>query len=167
VHCFGCFTPRTPLDRYKKPCFPTVFYLIISVFWSCLRVIIRKNFVTIDDQFLLTMKNTTLAPNGELIITPAATSSAADFNFLVGTHRVHHKKLKSRLNDCSEWIEFDGSHTQEILLNGMGNLEQQKMITVEGEPIEGIALRLFSPVTKLWSIYWADSKAGGQKNSNA
>jgi hypothetical protein len=106
------------------------------------------------------MKNTTLTSNGELIIRPSSTSSAADFNFLVGKHRVHHKKLKSRLNNCIEWIEFEGTHTQEMLLNGIGNLEQQKMITVDAELIEGIALRLFDPVTKLWSIYWADSKIG-------
>lgn len=106
------------------------------------------------------MKNATLNAKGELIITPTATSSKADFNFLVGAHRVHHKKLKSRLNNCTEWIEFDGTHTQEILLNGMGNLEQQKMTTVDGDPIEGIALRLFDPASKLWSIYWADSKIG-------
>lgn len=105
------------------------------------------------------MKNATLSPSGELLITPSATSSAADFNFLVGRHTVHHKKLKSRLDNCREWMEFNGTHTQEILLNGMGNLEQQKTITADGEPIEGIALRLFDPDSRLWSIYWADSKA--------
>jgi hypothetical protein len=106
------------------------------------------------------MKSAIVNPSGELIITPSASSSAGDFNFLTGAHRVHHKKLKSRLNNCTEWVEFDGTHTQEILLNGMGNLEQQKMSTVDGEPIEGIALRLFNPTEKLWSIYWADSKIG-------
>ncbi len=106
------------------------------------------------------MKNATLTPTGELILTASGSSSAADFNFLHGAHQVHHKKLKSRLTNNTKWVEFTGTHTQEALLNGMGNLEQQKMITVDGEPIEGIALRLFNPVTRLWSIYWADSKVG-------
>jgi hypothetical protein len=58
------------------------------------------------------MKNASLTPSGELVITPAATSCPADFNFLVGAHQVHHKKLKSRLNSCTEWVEFEGTHTQ-------------------------------------------------------
>ncbi|MBL0260282.1 MAG: hypothetical protein IPQ10_04295 [Saprospiraceae bacterium] len=31
--------------------------------------------------------------------------------------------------------------------------------TFDGELFEGIAIRLFNPQTKLWSIYWADSNA--------
>ena len=106
------------------------------------------------------MKNAYLNNNHELIITPSPTSSAADFNFLVGVHCVHHKKLKSRLTNSNEWIIFDGTHTQELLLNGIGNLEQQQMTAPDGKPMSGIALRLFNPETRLWSIYWADSQSG-------
>jgi hypothetical protein len=31
---------------------------------------------------------------------------------------------------------------------------------LDGQPFEGMSLRLFNPVTKLWSIYWADSIHG-------
>lgn len=67
------------------------------------------------------MKNVTLNSKGELHITASLTSGSADFNFLVGIHHVHHKKLKSRLTNSTEWIEFDGTHRQELILHGMGN----------------------------------------------
>ncbi|MEP6676982.1 MAG: hypothetical protein ABJA78_17600 [Ferruginibacter sp.] len=98
--------------------------------------------------------------DGELIITASATSSKHDFDFLNGNHIVQHKKLKSRLTNNNEWIEFKGTHSQELILNGVGNVEQQKMIDTEGNPIEGAAIRLFNLQTKLWNIYWADSQNG-------
>jgi hypothetical protein len=29
--------------------------------------------------------------------------------------------------------------------------------TFDGKPFQGIAIRLFNPQTKLWSVYWADN----------
>ena len=106
------------------------------------------------------MKNATLNHKEELVVVPSDTSSAADFNFLMGKHSVRHKKLKSRLTNSHEWLEFDGTHHQESILHGIGNLEQHEMITPDGTLIAGMALRLFDPETKLWSIYWADSISG-------
>lgn len=104
------------------------------------------------------MSNFEFTPGGELKITVSENSSETDFDFLTGRHKVHHKKLKTRLNDCTEWIEFDGTQEMGQLLGGFGNLESHYMTSVTGKPIEGIALRLFNPATRLWSIYWADSQ---------
>ena len=93
-------------------------------------------------------------------ITPSASSSPTDFDFLMGNHTVHHRKLKDRLTGSNDWLEFDGTHTMEPLLQGIGNLEQHRMTAADGNPVEGIALRLFDPQTRLWSIYWADSRSG-------
>src|SRR6266403_5923537 len=38
--------------------------------------------------------------------TISATSGVHDFDFLVGRWRVHHRKLKERLANNHEWIEF-------------------------------------------------------------
>ncbi len=104
------------------------------------------------------MPNFEFNPDGELKITASENSSKNDFDFLVGRHKVHHKKLKTRLNNCTEWIEFDGSQEMRELLAGFGNLESHYMATLAGKQIEGMALRLFNPATRLWSIYWADSQ---------
>ncbi|MGB8113992.1 MAG: hypothetical protein WCF22_09465, partial [Candidatus Sulfotelmatobacter sp.] len=38
-----------------------------------------------------------------------AVSGLHDFDFLVGHWRVHHRKLKKRLANSHEWIEFEGT----------------------------------------------------------
>src|SRR5260370_1328424 len=73
------------------------------------------------------MQTVAFTPTGDLIITPSASSSKTDFDFLIGPHRIHHKKLITRLNNCTQWDEFEGSHEMQTLLNGMGNLENHCM----------------------------------------
>ncbi|AXY78495.1 hypothetical protein D3H65_02610 [Paraflavitalea soli] len=66
--------------------------------------------------------------------------------------------MKTRLNDCTEWFEFPATQELRKILQGMGNTDT--LITeLDGKPFEGMTLRLFNPVTRLWSIYWADSNA--------
>jgi hypothetical protein len=96
---------------------------------------------------------------GELEIQASATSSQNDFDFLVGKWTLNDKKLKSRLTNSNEWIEFESTVEMRKLLNGIGNMDIYKT-TVDGKPFEGVAFRLFNPKTKLWSIYWADSNVG-------
>lgn len=106
------------------------------------------------------MNNAFIDSKGDLIVTATESSAATDFDFLMGDHHVHHKKLKTRLANNRDWLEFDGTHTMHGLLNGIGNLERHFMIATDGKPVEGMALRLFNPVTRLWSIHWADSRSG-------
>jgi len=96
---------------------------------------------------------------GELDISASATSSQNDFDFLVGKWLLKDKKLKSRLTGSNEWIEFESTVEMRKLLNGIGNMDIYRT-TFDGKPFEGIAIRLFNPQTKLWSIYWADSNVG-------
>lgn len=97
--------------------------------------------------------------NGKLIITPSSTSSKNDFNFFEGKWKLHNKKLKSRLNHCTEWVEFESTQEMYKVLNGIGNIDNF-LATFDGQPFEGMTVRLFNPKTKLWSIYWADSNEG-------
>ena len=43
------------------------------------------------------MKNAVLNANDELAISASENSKASDFDFLLGTHKVFHKRLKTRL----------------------------------------------------------------------
>ena len=97
--------------------------------------------------------------DGELIITATPTSSKHDFDFFEGKWKLHNKKLKTRLNNCTEWIEFESTQEMYRILNGMGNIDNF-IATFDSEPFEGMTVRLFNPKTKLWSIYWADSNEG-------
>jgi hypothetical protein len=97
--------------------------------------------------------------NGALIITASESSSKNDFDFFKGKSNIINKKLKKRLCNCTEWIEFSSTQEMYTILNGIGNIDNF-LATFDGEPFEGMTVRLFNPITKLWSIYWSDSNTG-------
>jgi hypothetical protein len=97
--------------------------------------------------------------NDELIIAASATSSKHDFDFYEGKWKLHNKKLKTRLNNCIEWIEFESTQEMYKILDGIGNIDNY-LATFDGVPFEGMSVRLYDPKTRLWSIYWADSNEG-------
>ncbi len=87
-------------------------------------------------------------------IKTSATSSQNDFDFLVGKWKVQNRKLKTRLNNCVEWDEFESElHMRKTL---MGNIENY-YATFDEKPFEGMAIRLFNPVSRLWTIFWVDT----------
>jgi hypothetical protein len=90
---------------------------------------------------------------------PSAASSQHDFDFLVGHWKIYNRKLKTRLAGCTGWLEFDAHQEMRHILNGTGNMDIFKT-TIDDKSFEGMTLRLFDPVSRLWSIYWADSNAG-------
>jgi hypothetical protein len=97
--------------------------------------------------------------NGELLIVASETSSKDDFDFFQGKSVIRNKKLKQRFANSKEWIEFPSTQEMYKILNGIGNIDNF-LATFDGEPFEGMTVRLFNPKTKLWSIYWADSNNG-------
>jgi hypothetical protein len=98
-------------------------------------------------------------PKGDLVIKASPTSSAEDFNYLIGNWKLKNRKLKSRLTNSTEWIEFESKVEMHQILGGNGNIDKYTD-TASGKPYEGVALRLFNTKTKLWSIYWADNNSG-------
>lgn len=109
------------------------------------------------------MVNATISPQGDLVITPSKTSSRNDFDFLAGKWTMDNKRLKTRLNNCTEWIEYKSTDENfGSILNGLGNLDiyRTSFNQVKDQPYEGLTLRLFNPQTKLWSLYWVDSNLG-------
>jgi hypothetical protein len=93
---------------------------------------------------------------GKLEIVASRTSSREDFDFLIGKWTIHNRKLKTRLNNDEEWLEFDANCECRKILKGFGNTDQF-FTEFDGVPFEGAAFRLFNPRTRLWSIYWADT----------
>lgn len=85
----------------------------------------------------------------------------ADFDFVMGDWEVKHRRLKERLANCQEWIEFDGEMSTRKILGGFGNLEDNVLRFPDGET-RAIALRSYDPSTNTWSIWWLDGRAPGQ-----
>jgi hypothetical protein len=105
------------------------------------------------------MNGCKLTNEGGLAVTPSKSSSHRDFDFYIGKWRIKNRKLKTRLNGCTEWVEFEATDEVYKTLNGLSNVGHFRA-DFDGKPFEGMTIRLFNPVTKLWSIYWADSSAG-------
>ncbi|SDF58162.1 hypothetical protein SAMN04487992_1362 [Cellulophaga baltica] len=123
------------------------------------------NFTTLKAQNNMNQDETLKIPElqfdqkGELIITASSTSSEHDFDFYEGKWKLHNRKLKTKLEACTEWIEFESTQEMYKILNGIGNIDNY-LATFDGKPFEGMSVRLFNPKTKLWCIYWADSNQG-------
>lgn len=103
--------------------------------------------------------NAIIDTKDELIVSPSVTSSSADFDFLIGLWDIQNKKLKTRLDQCTDWIEFGAKADMNKILNGLGNTDRF-LTSFNQVDFEGMSLRIFNPKTMLWSIYWADSNVG-------
>ncbi|MFZ6009954.1 MAG: hypothetical protein ACOYXT_06345 [Bacteroidota bacterium] len=92
-----------------------------------------------------------------LNVKASETSSENDFDFYVGKWRIQNRKLKTRLNNCQEWEEFESTDECMKILNGLGSIDHYRA-TFDNKPFEGLTLRLFDAKSKLWSMYWVDSE---------
>jgi hypothetical protein len=81
-----------------------------------------------------------------------------DFDFLAGRWRIHNWRLRERLRGCTEWDEFEATHSARLLLGGLGNEDEYRTDFWPG--FIGMSFRFFNPATRRWAIYWADSQRG-------
>jgi hypothetical protein len=82
-----------------------------------------------------------------------------DFDFFIGTWKVHHRRLRERLKGSTSWEEFTGTSVARKVLGGLGNMDEGTMERETGRVL-GMTVRLFDPNTRQWSLYWADSVNG-------
>jgi hypothetical protein len=82
---------------------------------------------------------------------------APDFDFLIGTWHVDHRRLIHRLAGSTDWETFAGTATCRKVLDGIGNVDE---ITMPSRGMTGMTVRLFNPATGLWSLHWASNLAG-------
>jgi hypothetical protein len=92
---------------------------------------------------------------------PDERDGRADFDFLIGSWTVHHRRLIERLKGCTEWEEFEGICQARHILGGLGNMDELTMERASGRA-EGMTVRLYNPATREWSIYWAASTGRGR-----
>jgi hypothetical protein len=82
-----------------------------------------------------------------------------DFDFEVGTWKIHLKKLVHPLTGSMTWVEFDGTTVTRKVWDGRAFLEEFETNGSAGR-VEGLTLRLYNPQSRQWSLYWANSKDG-------
>ncbi len=90
----------------------------------------------------------------------ATPSGAGDFDFFIGQWHVAHRRLKERLANCKDWVEFDGSCTTQKILGGLGNMDDN-FLDLPGGAYCAITLRSYNPEAGKWSIWWLDGRYPG------
>jgi len=81
-----------------------------------------------------------------------------DFEFLIGRWTVLNKRLKERLKNNTEWIEFMAAMETKPILNGLGLMDEMKSSHF-GDEFIGLSIRMVDPKTNIWTIYWADTSS--------
>jgi hypothetical protein len=81
-----------------------------------------------------------------------------DFDFEIGTWKIHLSRLKDRLVGSKTWVSFDGDSVTRKVWDGRANLEEFESDNPAAGHIEGLTLRVYNLKTHQWSLYWAASK---------
>jgi hypothetical protein len=82
-----------------------------------------------------------------------------DFDFEIGSWKIHLKRRLHPLTGSNNWVEFDGTSVTRKAWGGKANVEEFETDGPAGH-IEGMTVRLYNPQSHQWSLYWANSKDG-------
>jgi hypothetical protein len=85
-------------------------------------------------------------------------SGVHDFDFFIGHWRVHHRRLKERLANNHEWLQFDGTTVTQTLLGGSANIDDN-VLDLPGDSYRAVTLRSYNSKTGQWSIWWLDGRS--------
>jgi hypothetical protein len=80
-----------------------------------------------------------------------------DFDVRFGDWQAHHRKLKDRLVNSHEWIEFDGTLSMRPLMDGLANVSENVFHMPDGT-YRGVSMRSYDPRTGLWATWWIDGR---------
>lgn len=86
-----------------------------------------------------------------------------DFDFLVGSWKIHLKRRLHPLTGSNTWVEFDGTDVARRIWDG-ADLDEFETDSPSGH-IEGLTLRTYNPQTHQWSLYWANREDGSMSLS--
>jgi hypothetical protein len=93
----------------------------------------------------------------DAVAVTSTTSSATDFDFLYGSWKVAHRRLRERLTDCNKWDEFAGTAHAWPILGGCGNIDDN-VLELPGGTYRAGSIRAFDASTSTWAIWWLDSR---------
>jgi hypothetical protein len=92
---------------------------------------------------------------------PSPTGQPTDFDFLRGHWRVTHRRLKRRLQGCTDWETFGGRSRNWPLMDGLGNVDDN-WIDLPTGAYRATSLRAFDPQARQWAIWWLDGRMPGR-----
>jgi len=101
------------------------------------------------------------AKSGSATVSQASTErdGQRDFDFELGSWKIHLKRRSNPMTGSNTWVEFDGTSVTRKLWDGRAQIEEFETDGPAGH-IEGLTLRTYNPKTHEWKLYWANSKDG-------
>jgi hypothetical protein len=82
-----------------------------------------------------------------------------DFDFDIGTWKIHSSRLQHPLTGSTSWIEMEGTTVVKKVWDGRANLAVVESDGPTGH-LELLALRLYNPQTHEWTVNFATSSVG-------
>lgn len=97
-------------------------------------------------------------------VSPAAPASPRDgqhdFDWEAGSWATHVRVLRNPLSGAApDWAEFRGTSIVRPILDGRSNIVELSVKGPKGQ-IEGVALRLYNPQSRQWSLNYASVRNG-------
>ncbi|MGA8305429.1 MAG: hypothetical protein WB723_07105, partial [Candidatus Acidiferrales bacterium] len=83
-----------------------------------------------------------------------------DFDFELGSWKIHLKRRLNPLTGSNKWVEFDGTSVTRKVWDGRAQIEEFETDSPTSGHIEGLTLRTYNPKTHEWYLTWAISKDG-------
>jgi hypothetical protein len=108
--------------------------------------------------FVLTPAASVAADSGTQVH-PAGHDGSHDFDFDFGTWKTHSSRLLHPLTGSRDWVEMDGITVVTKIWNGRANLAEYRAAGPAGV-VELLALRVYNPATRQWSINFATPNVG-------
>jgi hypothetical protein len=119
------------------------------------RHLARASWALATTFFLLSSPRVTVAQEA------AQRDGQRDFDFLVGSWKIHLKRLVQGDNGSKEWVELDGTVVCRQVFGGRAEVEEFNVESRDKKMhIEGLATRFYNPNSHQWSIWWANAKDG-------
>lgn len=87
---------------------------------------------------------------------PALAGAPDDFDFLLGSWNVRHRRRRRNLDGSDDWESFDGTWVSWPVLGGFGNASDSVMRSPSGRTY-GVRLHAFDPAAKEWLSWHLDA----------
>jgi hypothetical protein len=82
-----------------------------------------------------------------------------DFDWDIGSWKVHVRRLLHPLTGSTAWVEYEGTDVVRKVWDGRANLGEVELDGPSGH-LEYLTLRLYNPQTRQWSMNISSSAAG-------
>ncbi|MGA8865539.1 MAG: hypothetical protein WB510_01145 [Candidatus Sulfotelmatobacter sp.] len=82
-----------------------------------------------------------------------------DFDFELGSWKIHLKRRLHPLTGSNTWVEFDDTSVTRKLWDGRAQIEEFETDGAAGH-VEGLTLRTYNRQTHDWRLYWSNSTDG-------